>query len=294
MSWVKISNDLYINTNSSYSIEKIDETWNLIDSKEKRNFIPISDIYNNPVFPFPTIDFPNTDLIVKSLESLSYINGESANINEVAKAKHFRGEISDTPETPAFSSQGDPNTGFYHISNGKFGYSSNGLKMGEFGNGYGGFKGNILQVQSSHKLDTTTFGNAYGSVSGLSVSITPKFNNSKILILLNVHTGVSVANTSNLKIQRNGTDILLPTGIGTRIPSHSSVNNPTTTPTFTLLTQSISLVDDPQTTNEIIYTTQARIHGSGAVGYINRQAADADTLFYSRPISSIIAMEIMT
>jgi hypothetical protein len=166
--------------------------------------------------------------------------------------------------------------------------------MGEFGNGYGGFKGNILQVQSSHKLDTTTFGNAYGSVSGLSVSITPKFNNSKILILLNVHTGVSVANTSNLKIQRNGTDILLPTGIGTRIPSHSSVNNPTTTPTFTLLTQSISLVDDPQTTNEIIYTTQARIHGSGAVGYINRQAADADTLFYSRPISSIIAMEIMT
>jgi len=61
-------------------------------------------------------------LIVNSLESLGNV-----------KALHFRGELANSPETPAFSSQGDADTGFYHISSGKFGFSSNGIKTMEFG-----------------------------------------------------------------------------------------------------------------------------------------------------------------
>ena len=60
-------------------------------------------------------------MIVNSLESIGNI-----------KAPHFRGELTNSPTTPSFSSQGDIDTGFYHISSGKFGFSSNGIKTMEF------------------------------------------------------------------------------------------------------------------------------------------------------------------
>jgi microcystin-dependent protein len=118
MSWIKIDDNLYCHDKAPYGLIRIDSNWEVFDLRDKSKFIDFSDIFNNPVFP---IDFSNSDLIVKSLESLGNV-----------KALHFRGELANSPTTPAFSSQGDIDTGFYHISSGKFGFSSNGIKTMEF------------------------------------------------------------------------------------------------------------------------------------------------------------------
>ena len=118
MSWIKIDDNLYCHDEAPYGLIRVDGSWKVYDLRDKAKFIDFTDIFNNPVFP---ADFSNSDLIVKSLESIGNI-----------KAPHFRGELANSPSTPAFSSQGDIDTGFYHISSGKFGFSSNGVKTIEF------------------------------------------------------------------------------------------------------------------------------------------------------------------
>lgn len=118
MSWIKIDDNLYCHDEAPYGLIRVDGSWKVYDLRDKAKFIDFTDIFNNPVFP---VNFSTSDLIVNSLESIGNI-----------KAPHFRGELANSPSTPAFSSQGDIDTGFYHISSGKFGFSSNGIKTMEF------------------------------------------------------------------------------------------------------------------------------------------------------------------
>jgi hypothetical protein len=208
MTWIPAGSNLYIHDTAPFLLERIDGNWILRDARDKTQAIPFSDIFNNPVFP---IDLSNADVIVKtlqslgsivgqslqilgnivgnSIESLGAIVGDSLNITNNAQAKHFRGESANTPNSPAFSIQGDSNTGFYHISDGVFGWSSNGIKKGEFGADFGGFNGNIVQVISGTQnfqtvIATISFQNI-NSASGVvwETSIIPKLANSRIFIL---------------------------------------------------------------------------------------------------------------
>lgn len=292
MTWIKLSEELYTNTDSNFSLEKIDGIWYVIDNLRQQKSIPFTDIFNNPVFSFNDVD-----LLVKTLYSLGNITGQNLiSLNSISglavRANHFRSELSSDPTTPGFSAQSDPDTGFYHISSGLFGYSSNGTERGRFGSDFGGFFGNIIQVKSSIKTDTSTFGNTYGAISGLSVAITPKSLNSKIVILASVNTGKNQDFCTNLKIQRNGIDIFQPVSPGSRIATHSSDSTGISSPAYIQATQIINLVDVPSTLSEIIYTTLGQITGSGSIGYINRSAADGNSNIYARSVSSIIAMEV--
>jgi hypothetical protein len=169
MAWIKLSEELYLSDQSPYSLEKIDGIWYVVDNSTQKKSIPFADIFNNPVFP---IDYSNTDMLVKSLTSPGTIEG-----------KHFRGESANTPATPAFSFQGDINSGIYRIDSDRIGFSAGGSRQGEFGVGYGGFTGNVIQSAfaqtSTQKLNAT---DNYVAV-GLPCSITPRYINSKILIL---------------------------------------------------------------------------------------------------------------
>ncbi len=207
MSWIKSGENLYSHDTAPFVLEKVNGTWGIRDTRDKSQFIPFSDIFNNPVFP---IDLSNADVIVKTLQSLGAIIGDSLNITNTAQAKHFRGEPVNSPNSPAFSIQGDANTGFYHISDGVFGFSSNGLKRGEFGANYGGFTGNLIQLNSFTQnfqttITTVTFSNINSS-SGViwEISIIPKLANSKIFILYKFGTylnsgygGIKILNKIN-------------------------------------------------------------------------------------------------
>jgi hypothetical protein len=94
-----------------------------------------------------------------------------------------------TASLPSHSFISDPNTGLYRISDGVMGFVSNGIKRGEFGGSYGGFTGNLIQLNSFTQnfqtiITTVTFSNINSS-SGViwEISITPKLANSKIFIL---------------------------------------------------------------------------------------------------------------
>lgn len=129
MTWIKQSDELYINDQTFFSLEKIDGIWYVINNKDNFKSIPFTDIFNNPVFP---IDLSNVDLIVKSLVSTGAISGNSLAITNAATAKHFRGEAANTPATPALSFQTDLDTGLYRISDGIIGVSSNGALVAFF------------------------------------------------------------------------------------------------------------------------------------------------------------------
>ena len=196
MSWIKVNEELYQNDVSPFILQKINLDWFIVDLRDKSKAISFNDFFGNPVESL-SLFLSNLDLTVKSLISIGSISGDSLLVTNTARAKHFRGDLSNDPLTPSFSSQGDADTGFYHISSGIFGFSSNGVNSGKFGNGYGGFTGNIIQVQSSIKTDTSTFGNTFGSISGLFASrfareLLYKFNRKVILQYAGLSLTISI------------------------------------------------------------------------------------------------------
>jgi hypothetical protein len=174
MSWIKQNENSYIHDIAPFTLQLIGGAWFVVDSRDQSKAIPFNDIFNNPVY---SIDFSNETIL----------------------AKHFRAEAANTPNSPGYSFQSDSNTGFYHISDGIVGFSSNGTKRGEFGSDYGGFNGNIIQVISGTQnfqtvISTISFQNI-NSASGVvwETSIVPKLANSRIFILYYL----SVNNSAN-------------------------------------------------------------------------------------------------
>lgn len=159
MAWNLIAPNTWSNSKSPYLI-KFDSITNsfIVEDIDGKNFIPLDDIFNNPAFP---ADFSNIPVL----------------------GKHFRTEGANTPATPGFSFQGDINTGFFRKSEDTVGFSAGGAQYGEFGVGYGGFTGNIIQVvqEQSNTRYAVSNGNFVQASDG--VSITPKYTNSKFLII---------------------------------------------------------------------------------------------------------------
>lgn len=171
MSWIQQNANNYIHSNAPFSLQYIGSSWYLIDNRDQSKAIPFNDIFDNPVF---SVDFSNQSIL----------------------AKHFRGEGVNTPATPAFSFQGDLNTGMYRISGDTVGFAANGIKQGEFGVGYGGFTGNIVQVISETQNFQTNFTTTYVDINKSSgvvweTVITPKFANSRLLIIYKLSTTIN-------------------------------------------------------------------------------------------------------
>lgn len=155
MSWIQQNANNYIHSDAPFSLQYIGSSWYLIDNRDQSKAIPINDIYNNPVF---SVDFSNQTLL----------------------AKHFRGEGVNTPATPAFSFQGDANTGFYRISEDVMGGSVGGNKVLEINtlgllNGtLGTDKRNIIKSQNALFSQTNPFSTSTSILSsGLGFSYTP-------------------------------------------------------------------------------------------------------------------------
>jgi hypothetical protein len=82
--------------------------------------------------------------------------------------------------SPSMKFTNDGDTGLYRIGNNTIGIASNGSKVGEIGNGYGGFRNNICN------FETITGANDYtgttGTIADLNYTYTPKFSNSKLIV----------------------------------------------------------------------------------------------------------------
>ena len=151
--------------------------------------------------------------------------------------------------------------------------------------------GGIVQVKYAIKNDTQSIasqGSPYNwvvDISGLSLSITPKFSTSKFLIQMHIGCSGTTGNAANaFRIYRDSTNITATAGGGDSRhgatvfynSNNTAMGNPT----------SMQVLDSPATTNAITYKVTG-FTNSGTL-YINRLPGDSTW----NTISTLTVMEV--
>ena len=148
----------------------------------------------------------------------------------------------------------------------------------------------ILQVVSATKTDTfSTASTSYVDITGLSVSITPKFTSSKILALVTLHSG-RLGGLPTFQLVRGATAIAIGDAASLRQRSSSSAYTGASAEGTTIIGSTINFLDSPSTTSATTYKVQGRIESSTL--FINRTGTDTDSATFPRTVSTITLMEV--
>jgi len=164
--------------------------------------------------------------------------------------------------------------------------------------------GMVLQVQQAIKTDQFAYvgtgpTNIFAEVPGLIVSITPTSVNSKVLVMVDVHLGMSVYQARG-RIYRNGAPLA-----GAIAPNVSLRSGVTFASNFYGITAAganesiyhiarngMVYLDSPATTAPTTYSIGVSAYEFNTV-YVNRSQQFSDTLEYDPPtISTITVMEV--
>jgi len=146
-----------------------------------------------------------------------------------------------------------------------------------------------VNVQSTTLTSATTMAvnTTPTNITGITVTITPSTNTSKILLLV----FASIDNDSGVigltySLARGGTAIGIGDAAGSRVRS--------TIDSFDMvgLKGAIILLDSPGTTSPVTYTLQVRCDSGTGTTYINRTKTDTNAVGTTRTISTITAIEI--
>tara|TARA_Y100001935_G_C17243636_1_gene477077 strand:- start:529 stop:1056 length:528 start_codon:yes stop_codon:yes gene_type:complete len=131
-------------------------------------------------------------------------------------------------------------------------------------------------------------------IPNLSLSITPSSTSSKILIMVNLSYGGTVANVYGSGfLMRDSTDIAIGTGAtGSRLNVTLGMDLANIdAEKYKLRLASMTFLDAPATTSSITYKVQVR-HSSGGTMYMNRSGFDANADYGTRGISTLTIMEV--
>ena len=156
--------------------------------------------------------------------------------------------------------------------------------------------GGIIQVKSTTKTDTDSFAsnttNTFVDLSGLSVSITPKFATSKILIMFTVAAHVTTG-TIHIRLMRDSTPIAVGDAEGNSVSSTVSRRTMSSVYSLECTPMSYTFLDSPNTTSATTYKLQGTAGSSyNATFYINRASGTTDADYASRVSSTITVMEV--
>tara|TARA_B100000768_G_C11050962_1_gene278335 strand:- start:103 stop:651 length:549 start_codon:yes stop_codon:yes gene_type:complete len=153
--------------------------------------------------------------------------------------------------------------------------------------------GTIVQVKQAVKKDTqsTTVGSPV-DVSGLSVTIYPKFSNSKILVSYQVNMGANYHVFLRVVRTQNGVATLVGTGNAagnrpeaTSYQSHSHVND--------MKSMNMEILDSANETDAIEYKVQFWVAAATHyTAFINRAMNSGDNVYYAHLSSSITVKEV--
>lgn len=155
--------------------------------------------------------------------------------------------------------------------------------------------GAVLQVQNATKTDAQVISGAlWNDISGLSLSITPRYSSSKILIMADVKAaGDTDASVVRSRILRDSTAIGIGDASSNRPRSLSEFYMASGAGPFYVAQLGGNIWDSPNTTSAITYKVQLGGDSNGSTVFINRTEGDRDTAYYDgRFISSITLMEI--
>jgi hypothetical protein len=157
--------------------------------------------------------------------------------------------------------------------------------------------GKVLQVVQTVKTDTfSTSSTTFTDVTGLSVSITPSLNTSKVLVIAQVnYSGTFTSNSSShLQLVRGSTEIYRGDAASNRIRSMASMRpNEATSGIsgYSIWSAMAVYLDSPATTSSTTYKIQARRGSAGSV-QINSSGEDGNNAENGRTASSVTVMEI--
>ena len=153
--------------------------------------------------------------------------------------------------------------------------------------------GCILQTLQTVKTDVFEVSGAQTGIdiTGLSVTITPKYSTSKVLIMFNVHI-VGLDAGTGLRLLRGSTTLTMGDAAGSRARMMATGIYATGSDanTYSGGNTSMTFLDSPATTSATTYKLQGQVLANGFS--VNRSRYDLDNGNASRNISTITAMEI--
>ena len=152
--------------------------------------------------------------------------------------------------------------------------------------------GHVIQVQSVAKTNRfSTTSTSITDVTGLAVTITPKFANSKILVRGFINTSTTNASFCSVLLARDSTQIFQGDLDGVR-PQATAMSYEEQN-TGVQSSHAPEFLDSPATTSAITYKFQVRVGSGGGAMYVNRSARHDNYATYDMTTaSSITVMEI--
>ena len=146
--------------------------------------------------------------------------------------------------------------------------------------------GGIIQIKQTflNTATSTTTSGSFTDISGMSVSITPKFNTSKIFVMITLGSISSAAGISvGFRLLRDSTAV----GNAADTTLQSGFTNIYEGGNGSLFSASHNFLDSPATTSAITYKLQWR--NSSGTTYLNRYSGSSDSYNGS---STITVMEV--
>ena len=152
--------------------------------------------------------------------------------------------------------------------------------------------GHVIQVQSVAKTNSfLTSSTSITDVTGLVVTITPKFASSKILVRGFINTGTTSASFCSILLARDSTQIFQGDLEGVR-PQATAMSYEEDNPGVQD-THAPEFLDSPATTSAITYKFQVRVGSGGGSISINKSTRHTNNATYDMTTaSSITVMEI--
>lgn len=156
--------------------------------------------------------------------------------------------------------------------------------------------GMVIQTLQTVKYDTfsaSLTANTNIEIPGLTVSISPKSVNSKILVTAHVHIATS-GDAASLSLKRNSTYIGVGNADGVRQQRSMVANYADNLAAYRTGLVSMSFLDSPATTSNTIYSVDisTALAGMTRTLFINRSNNDDNAASVPRLISTITVQEI--
>jgi hypothetical protein len=151
----------------------------------------------------------------------------------------------------------------------------------------------VLNVYTANKTNTqATVGGGWVDISGLSITLVPRFSTSRFLIFYSVTMGMNVQhNQMSIRLVRNGSLIAIGDADGSRerVTAGTQDSGAIHGATYCMTGQ---FLDSPATVSAVEYKIQFRCEGS-VTAWINRgNEADGDSIVTQRCYSNITVMEM--
>ena len=153
----------------------------------------------------------------------------------------------------------------------------------------GGGGGIVQIVQATLDTQTSTTSTSYADT-GLSVSITPKFSTSKILIRYNINVSInSDSNIAFFQIVRGSTAVGNGTQGSSRTKCHTALRGQHSDTNPHGVTSG-EFLDSPSTTSATTYKIQYHVDGNTC--FINKATGDSDSAAHPSRLSTLTLMEV--